>query len=243
MSRFIVMADWNSVPHLTEQAKADLLQSIPPFQRDARSKGIPMLGAGAIYPVAESEIVIPDFPIPEYWPRAFGMDVGWNRTAAVWGAQNPTAKVVYLYHEYYKGEAEPAIHAQGIKAPGAWIKGRIDPASRGRSQVDGKQLIQEYRDLGLLLEPSRNTPEASIYVVWQMLSSGTLKVFESLRNWISEYRLYRRDEKGHIVKESDHLQNATHYLCVDGISDMYAPPSAPKVLPLAQYAQEGAWML
>jgi hypothetical protein len=34
--------------------------------------------------------------IPDSWPRAFGMDVGWNRTAVVWGARDPGSGVIYL---------------------------------------------------------------------------------------------------------------------------------------------------
>jgi hypothetical protein len=35
---------------------------------------------------------------------------------------------------------------------GDWIPGLIDPAANGRNQVDGYQLIQMYRNLGLALE-------------------------------------------------------------------------------------------
>src|SRR5262249_28450196 len=55
-------------------------------QRKSRTEGVPDLGAGAIFPIAESDIIVKDFPIPEYWPRSYGMDTGWNWTAAVWGA-------------------------------------------------------------------------------------------------------------------------------------------------------------
>jgi hypothetical protein len=84
MSKYVVMAGWDDVPHLDEQTKKDLYASIPPYQRDARSKGIPQLGSGAIYPVPESEIVCKPFEIPGYWPRCYALDVGWNRTAAIW---------------------------------------------------------------------------------------------------------------------------------------------------------------
>ena len=53
--------------------------------------------------------------------------------------------------------------------------------------------------------------------VWQRLSSGRLKVFDSLRNWLGEFRIYRRDEKGKVVKKNDHLMDATRYLCLSGL--------------------------
>lgn len=211
-SKFLVTAGWDDVPHLTQQTKDELLEATPHHLKDARSKGTPSLGAGAIYPVELSEILVDPFPIPKYWPRAFGLDVGWNRTAAVWGAWDRTIDCLYLYTEHYRGQAEPSIHATAIKARGTWIPGTIDPAARGRGQRDGKQLLVDYRELGLNLIEAPNAVESGIYDVWERLSTGRIKVFRTLQNWQAEYRLYRRDEKGQIVKKFDHLMDGTRYL-------------------------------
>lgn len=239
-TKFVVMATWDDAPHLTKEAKEELWASIPPYQRDSRSKGVPQLGAGAIYPVPESDFVVDPMPIPDHWPKAYGMDVGWNRTAAAFGALNRDTQTIYLYHEYYRGQAEPSVHAHGIKAPGAWIPGVIDPASRGRSQKDGAQLVQDYRDLGLQLEFAQNSVESGLYDVWQRMSGGKLKVFRTMTNWLAEYRLYRRDEKGHIVKVNDHLMDATRYLIVSGMDKAKVKP-APKQTKSAQRG-ENSWM-
>ena len=122
------------------------------------------------------------------------MDVGWNCTAGAWFAQNPDTGVLYLYAEYYRSKAEPSVHAHGFRAKGEWIPGSIDPAARGRSQRDGHQLIQDYQDLGLKVEPALNAREAGIQLVYQLLSSGQLKVFKNAcPNWLTEYRMYQRD--------------------------------------------------
>jgi len=215
-SRFMVQAGWGDVPHLDEDTKRELLQSTPPHLRDARTKGIPALGSGAIYPVAIEDIEIAPFVIPAYWPRAYALDVGWNRTACLWGAWDPIDETLYFYAEYYAGQAVPAVHAEAIKARGSWIRGVIDPAARGRSQGDGTQLFATYRDLGLLVTPANNAVEAGIYAVWQRLSTQRLRVFSTLQNFKAEYRLYRRDEAGKIVKKFDHLQDCARYLVVSG---------------------------
>lgn len=215
--RAVVMATWDDAPHLSKDQKEMLWSSIPPYQRDARSKGIPQLGSGAIYPVPESEIVVAPFEIPDYWPRVYGLDVGWNRTACIWAAIDRDSGSIYLYSEHYQGHAEPSIHASAIQARGKWINGVIDPAARGRSQIDGDQLLQNYRDLGLNIRKADNTVEAGIYNVWQGLSSGRIKVFNTLRSWLSEFRIYRRDEKGKIIKQDDHLMDATRYLIMTGL--------------------------
>lgn len=195
---------WDDVPHLSEAEKIEMLAAMPPHQRDARSKGAPQLGAGAVWPVPESEFVVAPFAIPAHWPRAYALDVGWNRSAVVWAAWDREHDIVYLYDEHYVGEAEASQHAAAIRARGAWMSGVIDPGARGRSQVDGRSLIDLYRDLGLRLSPSDNAVETGLHSVWLRLASGRLKVFSSMRNWLSEFRLYRRDEKGRIVKERDH---------------------------------------
>ncbi len=224
MSRSVVMIDWDEAPHLSEAEKDELWASIPPYQRDARSKGIPQLGAGAIYPVPESEILVDDFLIPEYWPVAYAFDVGWNKTAAVWLAWDRQTDIVYLWSEYYKGNAEPVIHAAGIKSRGDWISGVIDPAARGRAQKDGEQLFYTYQSLGLTLFKADNSVESGLYKVWMRLSTGRLKVFKSLQNWLSEYRIYRRNEDGKVIKENDHLMDCTRYGIMSGIDIAIVKP-------------------
>lgn len=224
--KFVVMATWDDVPHLTAAVKAELYQAIPPFQRDARSKGVPQLGAGAIFPISEDDITIPDFALPAHWPRCYGLDVGWNRTAAIWGAIDREDSTVYLYSEHYKGQAEPVVHTSAIQSRGIWVPGVIDPASRGRGQKDGEQLLQNYKDLGLDLGMAENGVEAGLLGVWDRLSSGKLKVFKSCQNWLAEYRMYRRDDKGHVVKNNDHLMDATRYLVASGLDRATVRPVA-----------------
>lgn len=237
------MASWTDCPHLPPEVQAELLLSIPEYQRDARSKGIPQLGSGAIWPLSEQFFVVPDRPIPESWPRCYGLDVGWNRTAAIWLAQDKDAGVIYAYSEHYMAKEEPAIHAHAIRARGA-IPGVIDPASRGRSQRDGQTLIQAYQDLGLDIEPAVSAVEAGLFIVWQLFSTGMLKVFDSLSNLRQEIRLYRRDADGKVVKANDHACDALRYGIVSG-RERAAPLVAQKVP--SEYAQyegsfEGSWM-
>ncbi len=239
--KFVVSATWDDVPHLSKKSKEELWASIPPYQRDARSKGVPQLGAGAIYPVPESEIIVPPFAIPKHYQRAYGMDVGWNRTAAIWGAKDRETGITYLYSEHYRGQAEPSVHAEAVRGRGKWVQGAIDPAARGRGQKDGEQLLENYVDLGLDLIPATNAREAGIYEVWQALSSGQLKVFSNLTNWLAEYRIYRRDEKGRVVKENDHAMDATRYLKASDVEWRQEPfKKEPK---LAQDGQsQHGWM-
>jgi hypothetical protein len=242
MSRYVVTATWDDCPHLTQEVKDEYYDSIPIHLREARTKGVPSLGAGAIYPVDEEDVACAPFPLPEHWPKVYGMDVGWNKTAAIWGAFDRETDTVYLYVEHYRGFAEPSIHADAIKARGDWIPGVIDPASRGRSQKDGSKLLTEYHKLRLKLAPADNAVEAGLHAVFQRLSSGRLKVFSNCRNWLSEYRLYRRNEKGKIVKERDHLMDATRYLIMTGLLVAKTKPVPEGVGKRRQRVSAGGWM-
>lgn len=220
----MVQCGWDDVPHLDEATKARLLRSSLPHTREARSKGIPSLGSGAIYPVPFDEIRCNPFAIPDYWPRAYALDVGWNKTAALWGARDPSAGVVYLYAEHYRGHAEPAVHASAIKARGEWVPGVIDPAARGRQQKDGDQLLALYRAEGLDLSLADNAVDSGLMAVWELLSSQRLKVFSTLQNFQAEYGLYRRDENGKIVKKFDHLMDCVRYLIKSGMARATVQP-------------------
>jgi phage terminase large subunit-like protein len=239
----VVSATWDDVPHLTAQAKEELWNAIPPFQRDARSKGLPQLGAGAIYPVPESTFVCVPFDLPKHWPRSYGLDVGWKKTAAVFGAIDRETDVAYIYSEHCRGEVEPAVHAAAIQSRGP-LKGAIDPASAGSSQVDGRKVMEEYKKLGLDLEPAANAVEAGLLATWERLSTGRLKVFSSCANLLAEMRLYRRDERGRVVKENDHCCDGMRYWVMTGVDIARAPfPLKQKPDPLASYGPgNSSWM-
>ena len=217
-SKYLVRAAWEDVPHLSEEDKRQLYESLRPHEREARSKGVPSLGAGAVWPVLEERIVCDPFKIPEFWPVAYALDVGWNNTAALWGAWDRDSDTIYIWSEYKAGESEPATHVDAIKARGEWIPGVIDPASRGRSQKDGISLLDEYNRMGLKLDLADNAVESGVHAVYRRFVSGRLKVFSTCAKFFDEYRLYQRNEKGKIVKTNDHLMDCLRYLVVSGMA-------------------------
>ncbi|MFL0806750.1 MAG: terminase family protein [Oceanobacter sp.] len=228
--RYKVQAGWNHAPHLTEEQKDKLAKTLKlrPHQLKARKYGTPSLGAGAVYPLDIEEIKVKPFMIPKYWPKAYGLDVGWNRTAGIWGAWDRENDIVYLYSEHYMGQSSATEHSTAIKGRGSWIKGTIDPASRGRSQKDGERLFDDYVDNGLDLVLADNAVEAGIVAVMERLITGRLKIFGTLGNLIDEFGLYRRDEKnGKVVKEDDHLMDAMRYLIMMLMDVMTTKPIPP----------------
>jgi phage terminase large subunit-like protein len=217
-SKFIINATWDDAPHLTEEDKKEIWEATLPHLRDARAKGIPQLGAGAIYPILEEDVIVDDFEIPPWFAKCYGFDVGWNATAAAWAAWDRETDVVYIYSVYKQGMREPASHVQAIHARVIWIPGVIDPSSIGRGKMDGRQMLEEYLGLGLELAPANNAVEAGIFAVWSRLVSGRLKFFKSCVPLLNEFRLYRRDENGKVAdKQDDHLMDALRYLIMSGL--------------------------
>jgi hypothetical protein len=193
-----------------------------------------------IYPIPDSAIIVPDFPIPDHWQRGYGLDIRWLTVAAIFGALDPESDVLYLYNEYF-AEAEMAVHAAAIRARSDWIPGLIDPLANGREQMDGRRLIQLYRNLGLALQTINNPLESGVLNVLERMQSRRLKVFASLSKYMEERRLYRRDEKDLIMKGNDNLQDATRCL-VNGIASLRTKPSELVLQPIRQYTGEHSWM-
>lgn len=230
MARYIVSAGWKHAPHLDKDEMASILDSTPPHLRDARSEGKPTLGSGSVFPVNESQFVVEDVKLKDTWRRGYGMDVGWHSTAALWFAHDTDADVVYIYDAYKQGKKEPQLHAANImmrdpKKPYVKLRGVIDPSSWQGNQRDGTKLIKLYREAGLDLVPAENEVEAGIAAVWNRLSSGSLKVIwnSNTEELLKEYRKYRRDDNGRIVKKDDHLMDCLRYLIMSGLRHGRAP--------------------
>lgn len=215
--KYVVKIRWADVPHLSEAAIAKMLEATPENMRLARSQGDPTVGDGMIYPLPLDHILVDDFRLPKYFPKAYGMDVGWNATAAVFGAWDRDNDIIYIYSEYKQGKADPLIHASGIRSRGTWLRGAIDPASRISGQADGAKLFEMYSTSlergggGLKLMLAANAVESGIFSVWERLQSGRLKIFRSCTQLQREYTLYHRKD-GKVVKLHDHLLDSLRYL-------------------------------
>lgn len=216
----VTIATWDHAPHVDEETRRKLLATIPEWQRDARTKGIPQLGAGAVYRIAIEDISVDRFSIPSDWKRFFGMDVGYNHTAISIFALDPSTDNIYMYDELHI-EGKGAIEYTPLaKAKLGDIKGAVDPASMAKSQTDGRQVFQILTEGGLNLITANNEVESGIMKIDMLLKSGKLKIFADCSYFFSEYKKYRRDDKhyGKIVKVDDHMMDAFRYGIVSGIN-------------------------
>lgn len=173
----------------------------------------------SIYALAESEIVIEPFRIPPEWRQGWAMDVSRGTTGVIWGAWDRGRDIVYLSDEYLWGDADPSVHAQAIRDRGGWIPGVMEVATPERSEAECWKLIEMYQKRGLDLD-SVPSAETGLYAVRERMSSGRLKVFSTLPHYLEQRRLYRRDAKGHVLRQNDHLLNCAHSLILYGLDRM-----------------------
>ncbi len=219
MSKYIDMIGQKDAPHLnppviTVEEREALFDDMLPHERLARETGRPALGSGAIYPIDEELLFIEPFKIPDHYTQGWAMDPGWRVTAGLLGAYNPDTEVYYLTAEYYGKRDQPVVHSHGIKAMLPWpkLEGCMDPSAEASNIKDGTKLRQDYEDLGFELRKANNAITAGLRHVLVLKQTGRLKVFNTLVYYKTEHRLYRRDQKGKIVKEHDHLMDCERYL-------------------------------
>lgn len=208
----VVQVSMYDVPWLSEEMIEDRKRKSPPHLVNSRIYGKVTVGEGTIYPVDLDNLIVTPFQIPPYWKRSFGMDVGWNVTACVWGALDPDTDVLYIYSEYKGEQKEPIIHSHAIKQRGDWITGSIDYQANSPSAETGRRLMDIYRSHGLRLVGADKAVDAGILAVLERMTTGRLKIFSNCFNLLSEIPVYRRDKNGKVVKEHDHFVDSLRYL-------------------------------
>ena len=205
--------------HYTTEERQKIIDSYPPDERECRSKGIPVLGSGRIFPIAEIKIACEHRDFPSHWPRIGGMDFGWDHPFAAvelnWDRDTDT---VYVARCHRLKEATPIEHAAAIRSWGRDLRWSW-PREGKREALEGAgiALAEQYRDQGLYMLPEHAqfedgsvSVEAGLMMMLDRMRKGKLRVFKEHLDWWEEFRLYHR-KNGKVVKEGDDLVCATRY--------------------------------
>lgn len=217
--RHITNMTIHDVEHYDDEQKRQIIAAYPAHEREARALGIPMLGSGRIFPIAEEVLREPPlFAIPKSWKQIIGMDFGWDHpTAAVRIAYDETNDCIHLVSAYRQGEATPLIHAAAIKPWGEWIPVAW-PHDALQHDKSGEQYRKLYADHGLNMlsehatygDKRGNGVEEGLMDMLQRMQTSRFKVDVTLHQWWEEFRTYHRKD-GKVVKERDDLMSATRY--------------------------------
>lgn len=216
-NRGVITMTIDDVGHYTADEKEQIISTYPEHEREARSKGLPMMGSGKVFTVTEESITA-DVQIQPWWFRICGIDFGSDHPfSAVWLAWDKDTDIVYVYDTYKERRATPVIHSAAIKARGdlpiAWPLDGLQ-VEKG----SGRALKKLYQDQGLnmLSKPARygdqrgNFVEPGIADLMDRMMTGRFKVASGLKDWWEEFRMYHRKD-GKVVKVRDDLLDATRY--------------------------------
>lgn len=216
--REVITMTIDDAEHYSPEERQKIIDSYPPHEREARTKGVPSMGSGRIFPVLEENIVVDPFDVPESWVHIAGLDFGWDHPTAgvelVWDRDND---IIFVVKDYRQREATPIIHAAALKPWGSWLPWAWPHDGLQHDKTSGEQLAVQYRELGLNLtawrstfEDGSNGVEAGISEMLQRMQTGRWKVFRGCIYWLEEFRLYHRKD-GLIVKERDDVLSASRY--------------------------------
>lgn len=214
----LTMMTIEDVDHYTREEKDQIIESYPEHEREARSKGIPILGSGRIYPVSESQITVEPFKIPDWWRRIKGIDFGWDHPAScAFMAYDPENDVVYVYNGFKarkKTISELCILINKLHkwSPVAWPHDGLQHDRKSGKTFANLYADEEVNMLGrqASFKDGGNAVEPGIADILDRMRTGRFKVFSTCTDFFEEFRLYHRKD-GKIVKERDDFLDAVRY--------------------------------
>ncbi len=215
-------AGWDDAPHLDEESKKRIIAEYPAHQRDARTRGIPMLGEGRIFRAEENSFLCDPIPIPDHWARITGVDFGLAHPAATAGlAHDRDTDIVYLYDCWRETNSRIKDHAAVINTMGSWIPVSWPHDGEQRDRNSGQRFHVIYRDkhgCRMLTKSARYDNKTGggqpqwpiIEMMRERMETGKFKVFRTCQPFLQEYRSYHT-KNGLIVSKKDDVLKATFY--------------------------------
>lgn len=174
--------------------------------------------------------VVERFAIPESWPRFRGIDFGTaNPFCCLWGAQDPSNGIMYIYREAYQKNLTTAEQARLIKKLSILENGRaenigttvIDPSTFSNVAGLGTTVAAQYNAQGVVVTRAKNQRIGG----WQNMrrymmphpvdGEVRLKVFADCQNLIRTIPLMRHDNHNPEdldSRDEDHAVDALRYL-------------------------------
>jgi phage terminase large subunit-like protein len=202
--------------HFTTEEKAKRLAGYQAHEVDARSKGIPKLGSGAIFATPEEAVVEPPLAhVPLYWAKGWGVDFGIGHPfAAALCAWDREADCVHILQAYRAANTLSIVHAAAMNRLGAGLPVFWPKDGADRDPHGGDPLKDGYKKHGLKMYPEHaHWPDGSLsteagITEWdEREKSDGIKFAAHLSELLEERRYYHR-KVGKIVKIRDDILSA-----------------------------------
>lgn len=222
VDRYFVNMVIEDAEHISSEKRQSIIDSYPAHEREARTRGVPILGSGVIFPIEDSMVAIDPFNIPRHFKHLGGMDFGWDHPfSAVEVCYDADRDTVYITREYRIRQRTILEHCGTLKLwgdiPWAWPHDGLQ-----HSKDSGEVISKQYKRHGLNMLAKRATfpatskqkassgVEAGLLEMLERMQTGRWKVFSTCQQWFEEKRLYYRDN-GKVVKLNDDLIDASRY--------------------------------
>lgn len=206
--------------HIPPEKRQEIIDGYAPHEREARARGVPMLGSGRIFLTLEASLIEEAIErVPIYWGKLWGLDFGIGHPfAAVLGAIDRDNDVWHILHVIRMADALSLVQATamlriGAQVPVAWPRDGTD-----RDPHTGEPLSASFRKHGLKMlhvhatwEAGGMSTEAGIQEWDEREKTGRLKVAGHLVDWWEERRFYHRKD-GKIIKIKDDVMSATRIM-------------------------------
>jgi phage terminase large subunit-like protein len=199
-AREIVAMTIEDAKHIPPEERARIIAGYPAHEREARAKGVPLLGSGRIFQVSEAAISEP-------------IDHPFAAALILWDRDND---VIHVHHVIRMRDALPMMCALPMKALGASVPVAWphDGNVRGDRNT-GQTMAQLFKAQGLhMLHEWATWPdggfstEAGVTEMQERMATGRFKVANHLSEFFEEFRFYHRKD-GQIVKQKDDILSAT----------------------------------
>jgi len=217
--------------HLPLGEREKIIEGYPEHEREARSRGEPMLGEGRVYATPE-EMILEDENIhawPNYWRWGWGMDPGAGHPfGAALQCFDPDQQVMHTVAEVRMANATieqqcQAMHqiekklfnSEGMAIPVAYP---ADTGTRDRQSMTPLtklygvylRMMNEPASLPGIAGQAKFSLEGSVTELEQWERNGRWKVHRRCLAYLEERRLYHRKD-GEIVKLRDDVLCAARY--------------------------------
>ena len=220
-SQYLQRATWDDAEHLTEETKEALLSQFPPYQREMRSIGEPLLGVGRIFDLSLDDNFVSPFECPDHFFIINAMDFGWDHPQAhvqLWIDRDKD--IIYVANAWKKSLTEPYVAWQSVKSwaeriPTAWPQDGLQ-----REKKTGIQQKEYFNEAGWTMidehttwDSGGNSVEQGLTELYSRIKLGKLLFIKSagISELHEELLQYHRKENGDIAKVKDDLIDAMRY--------------------------------
>lgn len=217
-NQHLTMMTIDDVDHHSEEEKRQIEADYPEYAREARARGVPMLGSGRVFQFTEAEISEDHIAYPpSHWFYINGLDFGWEHPqACIQIGWDKDDDVIHVLRGRAAKQTKPLDMFGACKSWAGDVR-TAWPHDGFKHDNSGAELAQLYRDAGFKMLHVHAVHakggfgvETGLLEMQERFKEGRLKVDRSLDCFWREYRMYHRKD-GKLVKVNDDVICAVRY--------------------------------